>query len=343
MSYLVQMAVLAVQNFASASAGVAVAIALMRGFARHETDRIGNFWVDVTRTTSISCCRSRIVTGLFFCSQGVIQNFHPYTHVKTVEGATQTIAQGPVASQEAIKQIGSNGGGFFNANSAHPFENPSPFTNFFAEAYMFAIAAASDLHVRSHGQGHAAGLGTLLGHVDHVPAWASSWHIPRNRPAIQWWRKLGVETAPTALQSGGNMEGKETRFGIATSALFATATTDATCGAVNSMHDSFTPLGGLVPLFNMQTDEVIFGGVGSGLFAMLLYAIVGIFITGLMVGRTPEYLGKKIQQREVKMALFAILVTSFLILVWRGNVSVVTPFAKGGYWNPLGAGDRELQ
>ena len=275
-----------------------------------------------------------ILTGIFFCSQGVIQNFHPYTVVKTVEGATQTIAQGPVASQEAIKQIGTNGGGFFNANSSHPFENPSPFTNFFAEAFMFAICAA---------------LTYTFGHMvkDTRQGWALFWAMsimffmgvfvayPAEQAGNPILAKMGVETAATATQSGGNMEGKETRFGIATSTLFATGTTDATCGAVNAMHDSFTPLAGLVPLFNIQTDEVIFGGVGSGLFAMLLYAVVGIFITGLMVGRTPEYLGKKIQQKEVKMALFAILVTSFLILAGAG-ASVVTPFEKGGYWNPQG-------
>jgi len=335
MSYLVQMAALAVQNFTSAAAGIAVAIALVRGFARQETDRIGNFWVDLTRTVIYILLPLSIVTGIFFCSQGVIQNLHPYTVVKTIEGATQTIAQGPVASQEAIKQIGTNGGGFFNANSAHPFENPSPFTNFFAEAFMFAICAA---------------LTYTFGHMvkDTRQGWALFWAMsvmflmgvfvtyPAEQSGNPIVARLGVETAPTAMQPGGNMEGKETRFGIATSALFATGTTDATCGAVNSMHDSFTPLGGLVPLFNIQTDEVIFGGVGSGLFAMLLYAIVGIFITGLMVGRTPEYIGKKIQQKEVKMALFAILVTSFLILVGAG-ISVVAPFAKDGYWNPLGA------
>ncbi len=334
MSYLVQMAALAVQNFTSAAAGIAVAIAMVRGFAREGTDRLGNFWVDVTRTVVYILLPLCVVTAVFFSSQGVIQNFHPYTVAKTVEGATQTIAQGPVASQEAIKQIGTNGGGFFNANSAHPFENPRPFTNFFAEAFMFAICAA---------------LTYTFGHMikDTKQGWALFWAMsvmfmigvfvayPAEQAGNPILAKLGVQTAATATQSGGNMEGKETRFGIATSALFATATTDATCGAVNGMHDSFTPIGGLVTLFNIQTDEVIFGGVGSGLFAMLLYAIVGIFITGLMVGRTPEYIGKKIQQKEVKMALFATLATSFLILVFSG-ISIVAPFAKGGYWNPSG-------
>jgi potassium-transporting ATPase potassium-binding subunit len=334
MSYFVQMAALAVQNFVSAAAGIAVAIAVVRGFARQETDRLGNFWVDLTRTTIYILLPLCVVTAVFFSSQGVIQNFRPYTVAKTLEGASQTIAQGPVASQEAIKQIGTNGGGFFNANSSHPFENPSPLTNFFSEAFMFAICAA---------------LTYTFGHMvkDTRQGWALFWAMsimffmgvfvsyPTEQAGNPMVAQLGVETAPTIAQPGGNMEGKEARFGIATSALFATGTTDATCGAVNSMHDSFTPLAGLVPLFNIQTDEVIFGGVGSGLFAMLLYAIVGIFITGLMVGRTPEYLGKKIQQRDVKMALFAILVTSFLILVFSGT-SVVAPFVKGGYWNPPG-------
>jgi K+-transporting ATPase ATPase A chain len=336
MSYFTQAVALVVQNFVSAAAGIAVAIALVRGFARQETDRIGNFWVDLTRSTIYILLPLSMLTAIFFCSQGVIQNVHPYTVVKTVEGATQTIAQGPVASQEAIKQIGTNGGGFFNANSAHPFENPSPLTNFLSEIFMFAICS---------------GLTYTFGHMvkDTRQGWALFWAMsimfllgvfvayPAEQAGNPVAAKLGVQTAPTLDQSGGNMEGKETRFGIATSALFATATTDATCGAINSQHDSFTPLGGLVPLFNIQTDEVIFGGVGSGLFAMLLYAIVGIFITGLMVGRTPEYLGKKIQRREVTMALLAILVTSFLILVGSG-ISVLAPFAKDGYWNPLGPG-----
>jgi K+-transporting ATPase ATPase A chain len=314
LSYLVQMAALAVQNFASAAAGIAVAIALIRGFARQETDRI--------------------VAALVFCSQGVIQNFHPYTVVKTVEGATQTIAQGPVASQEVIKQLGTNGGGFFNANSGHPFESPTPFTNLAQILLIFVLGA---------------GLTYTFGHMikDTRQGWAlfAAMSVmfltgvfvayPAEQAGNPIVARLGVENAATATQPGGNMEGKETRFGIAGSALFATVTTDASCGAVNSWHDSYTPLGGLVPMFNMQTDEVIFGGVGSGLYGMLLYAILGVFIAGLMVGRTPEYIGKKIQQKEVKMALFAILATSFLILVFSG-ISIVAPFASGHYWNPQG-------
>ncbi len=334
MSYLVQMAALAVQNFASAAAGIAVAIALIRGFARQETDRIGIFWVDLTRATLYVLIPISLVAALLFCSQGAIQNFHPYTVAKTVEGATQTIAQGPVASQEVIKQLGTNGGGFFNGNSAHPFENPTPFTNLAQILLIFVLGA---------------GLTYTFGHMvkDTRQGWALFAAMavmflmgvfvayPAEQAGNPILATLGVESAATATQSGGNMEGKETRFGIAGSALFATVTTDASCGAVNSMHDSYTPLGGLVPLFNMQTDEVIFGGVGSGLYGMLLYAILGVFIAGLMVGRTPEYIGKKIQQKEVKMALFAILATSFLILVFSG-ISIVAPFAKGGYWNPQG-------
>jgi potassium-transporting ATPase potassium-binding subunit len=334
MSYLVQMVGFAVQNFVSAAAGIAVAIAFIRGFARHETDKIGNFWVDLTRGTLYILIPLSIVAALVLCSQGAIQNFHPYTVAKTVEGATQTIAQGPVASQEAIKQLGTNGGGFFNANSGHTFESPTAFTNLVQMFLIFILGA---------------GLTYTFGHMvkNTRQGWALFWAMavmflmgvfvayPAEQAGNPILAKLGVESAATGSQSGGNMEGKETRLGIAASALFATVTTDASCGAVNSWHDSYTPLGGLVPLFNMQTDEVIFGGVGAGLYGMLLYAIVGVFIAGLMVGRTPEYIGKKIQQKEVKMALFAILATSFLILVFSG-VSIVMPFDKGSYWNPAG-------
>ena len=334
MSYLVQMAALAVQNFVSAAAGIAVAIALIRGFARHETDKIGNFWVDLTRGTVYILLPIALVGALVFVWQGSIQNFHPYTAAKTVEGAAQTIAQGPVASQEVIKQLGTNGGGFFNANSAHPFESPNPFTNLLQILLIFVLGA---------------GLTYTFGHMvkDTRQGWALFWAMavmflvgvfvayPAEQAGNPMIAKLGVEQSATLTQPGGNMEGKETRFGISGSALFATVTTDASCGAVNSMHDSFTPLGGLVPLFNLQTDEVIFGGVGAGLYGMLLYAILGVFIAGLMVGRTPEYIGKKIQQKEVKMALFAVLATSFFILVFSA-VTMVLPFAKGSYWNPAG-------
>jgi K+-transporting ATPase ATPase A chain len=333
-SYLVQMAAFAVQNFVSAAAGIAVAIALIRGFARHESGTIGNFWVDLTRCTVYILLPLAFVAALVFVWQGSIQNFHPYTAAKTVEGAVQTIAQGPVASQEAIKQLGTNGGGFFNANSAHPFENPNGPTNLLQLVLIFVLGA---------------GLTYTFGHMvkDAKQGWAlfSAMALmfligvfvayPAEQAGNPILAKLGVEQSATATQSGGNMEGKETRFGISASALFATVTTDASSGAVNSMHDSYTPLGGLVPIFNMQTDEVIFGGVGAGLYGMLLYAILGVFIAGLMVGRTPEYIGKKIQQKEVKMALFAVLATSFFILVFSA-AAMVLPFAKDSYWNPAG-------
>jgi len=274
------------------------------------------------------------IGALVLVSQGAIQNFHSYTAAKTVEGAAQTIAQGPAASQVAIKMLGTNGGGFFNANSAHPFESPTGFTNLVHILLIFVLGA---------------GLTYTFGHMvkNTRQGWALFWAMavmflvgvlvayPAEQAGNPMLAKLGVQQAATTTQPGGNMEGKETRFGIGASALFATVTTDASCGAVNSMHDSYTPLGGLVPLFNMQTDEVIFGGVGSGLYGMLLYAILGVFIAGLMVGRTPEYIGKKIQQKEVKMALFAVLATAFLILVLSG-ISIVIPFAKGSYWNPGG-------
>jgi K+-transporting ATPase ATPase A chain len=334
MSYLVQMAALAVQNFVSAAAGLAVAIALIRGFARHETDKIGNFWVDLTRATLYVLIPISLIGALVLVSQGAIQNFQPYTVATTVEGATQTIAQGPVASQVAIKQLGTNGGGFFNANSSHPFESPTAFTNLVHMLLIFVLGA---------------GVTYTFGHMvkDTRQGWALFWAMavmffigvfvayPFEQAGNPILARLGVESAPTAMQAGGNMEGKETRYGIPMSALFATVTTDASCGAVNSMHDSFTPIGGLVPMFNMQTDEVIFGGVGAGLYGMLLYAILGVFIAGLMVGRTPEYIGKKIQRKEVTMALLAILATAFLILVGAA-VAVLIQFPSGSYWNPAG-------
>ncbi len=309
LSYFVQMAALTVQNFASAAAGIAVAIALVRGFARQSAASIGNFWVDLIRATVYILLPGALIAALFLCSQGVIQNFEPYTVAKTLEGAKQVIAQGPVASQEAIKMLGTNGGGFFNANSAHPFENPTAFTNFFQIILIFIIPA-----------GLTYTFGVMIG--DRRQGWAvfsacavmflagaffCYWAEANGNPTLT---RLGVENQATATQPGGNMEGKETRFGIAASSLFATVTTDASCGAVNSMHDSFTPLGGLVPLFNIQTGEVIFGGVGAGLYGILLYAIVAVFIAGLMVGRTPEYVGKKIEGKEVKMAMLALICTA---------------------------------
>ncbi len=302
LSYFVQMAALTVQNFASAAAGIAVAIAVIRGFARQQTNSLGNFWVDVTRAVLYILLPLSIVIALLFCAQGVIQNFHPYTVVKTVEGAKQVIAQGPVASQEAIKMLGTNGGGFFGANSAHPFENPTPLTNFIQLIAIFLIPAGLTytfgVLVGDRRQGWAIFAACSVMFL--VGAFACYWAEAKGNPILE---KTGLASSATAIQPGGNMEGKETRFGIAASALFATVTTDASCGAVNGMHDSFTPLGGLVPLFNIQTGEVIFGGVGAGLYGILLYAILAVFIAGLMVGRTPEYIGKKIEGKEVKMAM----------------------------------------
>jgi K+-transporting ATPase ATPase A chain len=339
-SYLVQMAALAVQNFASAAVGIAAAVAIIRGFARHEASSIGNFWVDLTRSALYILLPLSVVAALLFCSQGAIQNLHPYTVVKTVEGATQTIPQGPVASQEAIKMLGTNGGGFFQANSAHPFENPTPFTNMIQIILIFVIPAGLTYTfgrmVGDTRQGWA--IFTAMAMMFLVGVFVCYGFEQAGNPILS---KLGLQPAATDTQAGGNMEGKETRFGIAASALFATVTTNASCGAVNSAHDALTPLGGLVPMFNLQTDEVIFGGVGSGLYGMLLYAIVAVFIAGLMVGRTPEYLGKKIQQKEVKMAMLPILATSFLILVLAA-ASSIAPFHKNGYWNPPGAATANL-
>jgi K+-transporting ATPase ATPase A chain len=346
LSYFVQMAALTVQNFASAAAGICVAIALVRGFARQQVNSVGNFWVDLTRSTVYILLPISFIAALFFCAQGVVQNFHPYTTIQTLEGAKQLIAQGPVASQEAIKMLGTNGGGFFNANSAHPFENPTPLTNFVQVILIFLIPAGLTYTfgemVRDRRQGWTIFATCAVLFLAGV--FACYWAEQKGNPTIA---KLGIATHATATQPGGNMEGKETRFGIAASALFATVTTDASCGAVNSMHDSFTPLGGLVPLFNIQTGEVIFGGVGAGLYGILLYAIVAVFISGLMVGRTPEYIGKKIEQKEVKMAMLALIATAFSILFFSALASVTqfsapTKDAKGqpvahSYWNPLGA------
>ena len=335
MSYFTQMAALAVQNFVSAAAGIAVAVALIRGFARHTAKTIGNFWVDVTRCTLYILLPICIVSTLFFVSQGSIQNFKGPVAVKTLEGKTQVIEQGPLASQLSIKMLGTNGGGFFNANSAHPYENPTPLSNVFQMLLIFCLGASlTYMFGRAVGntrQGWAIFAAMAL--MFFVGVFVCYHYEQRGNPIIS---KLGVESAYTGNQPGGNMEGKEVRFGIVQSALFATVTTDASCGAVNSMHDSFTPLGGLVPLFNIQTDEVIFGGVGAGLFSMLIYVVIAVFIGGLMVGRTPEYVGKKIEQKEVKMAIIAILSTSLVILGFTA-LSSVAQFRPNGYWNPPGA------
>ncbi|MBN9663837.1 MAG: potassium-transporting ATPase subunit KdpA [Acidobacteria bacterium] len=331
LSYLVQMAGLTVQNFVSAAAGIAIAVAVIRGFARQQSSSLGNFWVDLVRGTLYLLLPLSLVGALFLCSQGVIQNLSPYTQVTTVEGKAQVLAQGPVASQEAIKMIGTNGGGFFNANSAHPFENPTPLTNFVQMLMIFIIPAGLTYTfgrmVGDTRQGWALFAAmSLLFFAGVFALYASE---QAGNPVLA---KLGIQTAATANQPGGNMEGKEVRFGIAATALFATITTDASCGAVNGMHDSFTPLGGLVPLFNLHLGEVIFGGVGAGLYGMLLFAIVAVFIAGLMVGRTPEYLGKKIESKEVKMAMLAMLATSAAILLFSG-ITAVIQFPKDAYWN----------
>jgi K+-transporting ATPase ATPase A chain len=334
MSYLTQMAALAVQNFVSAAVGIAVAVALIRGFARHTTKSIGNFWADVVRCTLYILLPICVLTTVFFVSQGCIQNFKAPVTAQTLEGAQQTIEQGPLASQLSIKMLGTNGGGYFNANSSHPYENPTPASNLLQMLLIFSLGAGLTYMfgkaVRDTKQGWAvfAAMSVLFFAGVLVCYWAEQ----KGNPMVT---QMGVAQAYAKSQPGGNMEGKEVRFGIAQSTLFATVTTDASCGAINSWHDSFTPLGGLVPLFNIQTDEVIFGGVGAGLYSMLLYAVIAVFIGGLMVGRTPEYVGKKIEQKEVKMAIIAVLATSLCILVFTALSSVGT-FNKGGYWNAPG-------
>jgi K+-transporting ATPase ATPase A chain len=334
LSYFVQMTGLTVHNFLSAAAGLAIAIALVRGFARQSVKTIGNFWVDMTRATLYILLPISIIGALILCWQGVPQNLNAYTSVTTLEGVKQTIAQGPVASQEVIKMLGTNGGGFFNANSAHPFENPTPFSNTFQIFLIFLIPGALTYTfgkmVRDTRQGWA--VFTAMAILWFAGVFVAYHFEQRGTPVLN---KAGIEMTATDTQPGGNMEGKETRFGIAESALFATVTTDASCGAVNSMHDSFTALGGLVPLFNMELGEVVFGGVGAGLYGMLMFAILAVFIAGLMVGRTPEYLGKKIEQKEVKMAMIAMLVLAASILFFAGASSVVD-FAAKSYWNSPG-------
>jgi K+-transporting ATPase ATPase A chain len=320
MSYFTQMAGLAYHNFFSAAVGIAVAIALVRGIARRESKTIGNFWVDTTRACLYILIPICIVYALALVSQGVIQNLHPYTAAHTLEHQTQTIAQGPVASQEAIKMLGTNGGGFFSANSSHPFENPTPFSNFMEMFSIFFIGAALTVTLGrmtgspGHGWAVFACMSVLFLAGFTVAYWAES----QPSPVLH-----GVNQHPSSLQSGGNMEGKETRFGITNSALFATITTDASCGAVNSMHDSFTPLGGMVPLINIMLGEIIFGGVGSGLYGMLIYVVLSVFIAGLMVGRTPEYLGKKIESYDVKMTMLYVLIFPLVILTFTA-VSVLS-------------------
>ena len=337
MSYLTQMAGLAFHNFASAAVGIALAVAFIRGISRKEKDTIGNFWVDTTRSTLWVLLPICIVYSLVLVSQGVIQNFKPYDTVKMVEPqqvqrvgqdgkpvvdangkqvmdtvTDQTIAQGPVASQEAIKMLGTNGGGFMNANSAHPFENPTPFSNFLEMLSIFVIPAGLTYTLgrmtgsQRHGWAVFAAMAVLFFAGVTTAYRAES----RGNPLLK-----GTDQRASTLQSGGNMEGKEVRFGIANSALFATVTTDASCGAVNGMHDSYTPLGGLVPLVNIMLGEIVFGGVGAGMYGILIFVVLSVFIAGLMVGRTPEYLGKKIEAYDVKMAMLYVLIFPLMILV----------------------------
>jgi K+-transporting ATPase ATPase A chain len=369
MSYLTQMLALAVQNFFSAATGIVVVIALIRGFARHSIKGIGNAWVDLTRVTMWILIPLSFVYAVFLVQQGVVQNFDAYKDVPTLEvnkwqeprlgadgqpvkdakGAPvmedkssdhQTIAMGPVASQEAIKMLGTNGGGFFNANSAHPYENPTPLTNFVQMLSIFLIPGglcfAFGRMVQDRRQGWTVYIAMFVLFV--VGAVAAMTFEQQGNPQFT---ALGVDQSMTATQPGGNMEGKETRFGIAESGLFATITTDASCGAINSWHDSFTPLGGMVPLVNMQLGEVVFGGVGSGLYGMLIFAILAVFIAGLMIGRTPEYLGKKIESYEMKMTSIAILVTPLLVLAGTA-IAVMTDAGKAGIANPGAHGYSEI-
>jgi len=331
LSYLVQMAGLTVHNFVSAATGIALATALVRGFARRSAKGVGNFWVDLTRCTLYILLPIAIVVGLFFVWQGVPQNLSAYTHVMTLEGIKQTIAQGPVASQEVIKMLGTNGGGFFNANSAHPFENPNALTNLVQMILIFSLGAGLTNYfgrmVGDQRQGWAifAVMAILFLAGVSVVYWAEV----QPNPA---YVGMHIDQMASALQAGGNMEGKEVRFGIANSALFATVTTDASCGAINAWFDSFMPLGGMIPMLNIQLGEIIFGGVGSGLYGMLLFVIVAMFVAGLMVGRTPEYLGKKLESKEVKMAMLAILILPLSILGFSA-LATVLPVGLAGLNN----------
>jgi potassium-transporting ATPase potassium-binding subunit len=343
MSYLTQMAGLAYHNFTSAAVGIALAIAFIRGISRREKETIGNFWVDLTRTTLWVLLPACIVYALILVSQGVVQNLKPYDTVKLVEPqqvqkvadgrpvvgtdgkpvmdtvTDQVIAQGPVASQEAIKMLGTNGGGFFNANSAHPFENPTPLSNYLQMLSIFVIPAGLTytLGRMTGSQRHGWAVWAAMAILFMAGVTTAYWAEGKGNPLLK-----GVDQRASLVQPGGNMEGKEVRFGIADSALFATVTTDASCGAINGWHDSFTPLGGMVPLANIMLSETVFGGVGAGLYGILIYVVLAVFIAGLMVGRTPEYLGKKIEAYDVKMAMLVTLVFPVIILVLTGISSV---------------------
>jgi len=332
MSYLTQMAGLAFHNFVSAATGIALAVAFIRGIAQREKDTLGNFWVDLVRCSLWVLLPVCLVGALFLVSQGVVQNLRPYDVVTTVEGAKQTIAQGPVASQEIIKELGTNGGGFFNANSAHPFENPTPLSNVVEMFCIFAISAGLTFTLgdmtgsRRHGWAVWAAMAFLFLAGVTTAYWAEA----RGNPMFT---QAGASQAVTAGSPGGNMEGKEVRFGIVNSALFATVTTAASCGAINSWHDSFTPLGGLVPLTNIMLGEVIFGGVGAGMYGVLIFVVLSVFIAGLMVGRTPEYLGKKIEAYDVQMAMLVVLVFPLTILAFSAVSSVAPSFGTSSIFN----------
>jgi potassium-transporting ATPase potassium-binding subunit len=347
MSYLTQMAGLAYHNFASAAVGIVLAIVVIRGIARKETDKLGNFWVDTTRCLLWVLLPVCLVGSLILVSEGVVQNLKPYTTVDLIQPYTaqvtgtdgkittqtvtqQVIAQGPVASQEVIKEFGTNGGGFFNANSAHPFENPTPLSNFFEMVLIFAIPSGLTytLGRMTGSQRHGWAVWAAMAFLFFAGVTAAYWAEARGNPLL-----AGTDQRASQLHSGGNMEGKETRFGIANSALFATVTTDASCGAVNGMHDSFTPIGGMIPLINIMLGEVVFGGVGAGLYGIFVFIVLAVFIAGLMVGRTPEYLGKKIEVYDVKMAMLAVLILTCTILIFSA-ISVVKPYGTAGISNP---------
>jgi K+-transporting ATPase ATPase A chain len=355
MSYLTQMAGLAYHNFVSAAVGISLAIAFIRGVARREQQTIGNFWVDMVRSTLWVLLPFAFIGALALVSQGVVQNLKPYDTVKLVEPqqvpkvdangkpvlgpdgkqvmdtvTEQTVAQGPVASQEIIKEFGTNGGGFFNANSAHPFENPTPVSNLMEMFAIFAISAGLTytLGRMTGSQRHGWAVWSAMAILFLAGVTVAYWAEARGNPLL-----AGVDQHVSALQSGGNMEGKEVRFGIANTALWATVTTDASCGAINGWHDSFTPLGGMVPLVNMMLSEVIFGGVGAGMYGMLIYIVLAVFIAGLMVGRTPEYLGKKIEAYDVKMAMLVALVFPLVILTLTA-ISAIKPFGTSSILNP---------
>src|ERR1043166_1822451 len=349
MSYFTQMAGLAYHNFASAAVGIVLAIVVIRGIARKETDKLGNFWVDTTRCLLWVLLPVCLVGSLVLVSEGVVQNLKPYTTVGLIQpyiaqvtgpdGKTttqtvtqQVIAQWPVASQEAIKEFGTNGGGFFNANSAHPFENPTSLSNFFEMVLIFAIPSGLTytLGRMTGSQRHGWAVWAAMAFLFFAGVSTAYWAEARGNPLL-----VGTDQNASQLQSGGNMEGKEVRFGIANSTLFATVTTDASCGAVNGMHDSFTPLGGMVPLANIMLSEVVFGGAGAGMYGILIFIVLAVFIAGLMVGRTPEYLGKKIESYDVKMAMLVVLVFPLMILVLTG-ISAVAPSFGTSRLNNLG-------